>query len=109
MFVSSDGTWASRYFDAPYPNLYFSPPADENAPIKGDLENVEVNSLPLQMSDEKEVFNNWKEFSEDELKLGPNGKLSQNYQNLANQAAQGAFDGVNFNDLGYSLLGSEKS
>lgn len=86
--------------------MYFSTHALDKAPLKGDLEHVEINSLPIQVSDEREVYNNWKPFTEDELKLGPNGDLSEEYRRKAVLGSEGAFDKVNFEDEGYRLLGT---
>lgn len=107
LFVSSDGLWGSKFQDAPFPQLYYSNklPVD-NKNIKGNLGNIEVPQKNIVDKGEKEVMNNWKSFSEDELRLGPNAKLSEYLQRFALASADGAFDNVDFKQLGYSELGA---
>lgn len=78
----------------------------DDQPLKGDLEHVEVRSRNIELGDQRTVDNNWREFTEDELSMGPNGDLSRKLRFLVDQAAEGAFDGVNFENLGYYDLGS---
>lgn len=106
LLVSSDAVWASRYHDAKFPDLYYSaqiPPSDN---IQGSLEAIQVPNGDLVYKGEKETANNWKQFSEEELKKGPNGQLSPFHQRYAEVAAQGAFDNVDLAQLGYAELGA---
>jgi len=47
--------------------------------------------------------------SQSDLLSGAASKMSDADKEKAKQAAQGAFDGVNFRDIGYKLLSEPKS
>lgn len=57
----------------------------------------------------KETYNNWRELSQNDLISGAASKMSDADKDKAKQAAQGAFDGVNFRDIGYKLLSEPRS
>jgi len=56
----------------------------------------------------KETYNNWKDLSQKDLLDGAASKMTAGDKEKASQAAQGAFDGVNFRDIGYRLLSEPK-
>lgn len=101
MFVDGDGVWSTDNENAQVPQLFMGSVGGWSGVLRGDLNNASVEKNNLQYLGQKDVSDNWRELSLEEMSKLGFPKMNAGHLESARIASEGAFGELNFDQLGY--------